>query len=158
MAIMIFDLDGTVICTKHRYRNIPGTNTIDLDYWIENSTAEKIALDSLLPLADVWKRYRDEGHTIVVCTARVMGEHDIAFLANNDLIYDHLLSRPLGDMSRDGDLKSRLLAEWADANWLPANWRDNAIMFDDNLGVIERMLAENLLTYDATRLNKKLAA
>ena len=50
--IAIYDMDGTIVCSMHRYRTIVdnGCERIDLDYWRAN---EYRALeDSLLPLAE----------------------------------------------------------------------------------------------------------
>lgn len=154
--IIIFDLDGTVICTKHRYRNLPD-GTIDLDYWFANAVPEKIAQDTLLPLASTMKHYYADNHYIVICTARTMSTADYDYV-NKNLPYHVLLSRPENDFSGDGELKSNLLNQWAKRRNLPENWRENAIMFDDNIKVIQRMIADKLLCYDAAALNAKLAA
>jgi hypothetical protein len=170
--IYIFDLDGTVICTKHRYRNKPGTNEIDLDYWFANSVPEKIALDKLLPLADVWRRYHAEGHTIVVCTARQWSRGDAMtfdpgpvyeqYLADNGLPYHALLHRELVGPDHasysDGDLKTKLLNDWAAREGLPADWRKDAVMFDDNTAVIRKMFADRLICLNAIKYNERLAA
>lgn len=170
--IFVFDLDGTIVDTSHRYRNKPGTNEIDLDYWFANSTPEMIARDTLLPLADVWRRYYAEGHTIVVCTARSWERHPLmtcepgpmyeAFLAQNDLRYHALLYRDLAGPNHesysDGDLKTKLLDDWAAREGLADDWRRNAIMFDDNMSVIQKMLADRLSCLDANIHNARLRA
>ena len=155
--IMIFDLDHTVIDSSHRQLTLPD-GSLDLAHWIENCTREKIFGDTLLPLANVMRRYYDQGHTIVVCTARSGAcIDDKAFLASHGLRYHHWLSR--GDSQEgDADLKSRLLNEWAAAQGFTSTWRIDAIMFDDNLKVIQRMLAERLMTFDAIKYNARLAA
>lgn len=170
--IFIFDLDGTVIDTSHRYRDLP-CGTIDLDYWFANSTEEMVAKDALLPLADVMRRYYAEGHTIVVCTARSFEPHASVplpdpgatyrkFLADNNLRYHALLHRCMVGADHltysDGALKTRLLNEWAAREGLPANWRREAIMFDDNVTVIKQMMADRLWCIDATKRNAKIAA
>ncbi len=169
--IFIFDLDGTVIDTSHRYRNGPDGH-IDLDYWFANSTPEMIARDRVLPLANVWRRHYAAGHTIVVCTARSWDRHPLmtcepgpiyeAFLRDNDLPYHALLYRNLaGDDHEtlgDGALKTRLLDDWAAREGLPSDWRSGAVMFDDNVTVIRQMIADRLRCLDATRLNGRLEA
>lgn len=171
MAIIIFDLDGTVIDTSHRYRDTPEGHC-DLDYWFLNSTPEMIARDTLLPLADVWRRYHREGHEIVVCTARSWERHELmtcdpgpiyeAFLADNDLPYHHLLHRimagPDHETLGDGDLKIRLLNEWAEREGKPSGWQRDAVMFDDNMNVIRAMASVNILCQDATKRNAYLAS
>lgn len=75
--IHIYDLDGTVINSMHRYRTDETGKRIDLQYWIENDTPEKIAQDSLLPLAH---QYRDDLANpevyVIIATARACVEND----------------------------------------------------------------------------------
>jgi hypothetical protein len=153
--IMIFDLDHTVIDSSHRQLTLPD-GSLDLAHWIENCTREKIFGDSLLPLADVMRRYYAEGHTVVVCTARVVSQHDLDFLAHHGLHYHHFLSRDSDE--GDATLKTRLLNTWAEAEGLPDDWRRNALMFDDNVRVIEAMMRDRLFCFNAIKYNRKLAA
>lgn len=169
--IYIFDLDGTVVDTGHRYRNLP-CGKIDLPFWFANSTEEMVAKDTLLPLADVWRRYKAEGHTVVVCTARSFEPRpDVAlanpgatyrkYLADNDLRYDALLHRclvPGHETLRDGELKTILLNNWAYHSGLPDDWRKDAFMFDDNQEVIAQMFRDKLFCGDAVKYNARLAA
>lgn len=170
--IIVFDLDGTVVDTSHRYRDLP-CGKIDLEYWFANSTEEMVAKDSLLPLADVWRRYYAEGHTIVVCTARSFDPHPGVplpdpgatyrkYLADNDLQYHALLHRCMVGPDHltysDGNLKTRLLNDWAAREGLALDWRRDAIMFDDNLTVIDQMLRDRLMCFNATKYNARLAA
>ncbi len=173
--IFIFDLDGTVIDTAHRYRNKP-CGTIDMAYWFANCTPEKIAADKLLPLADVMRRYYAEGHTVVICTARCFRDADHKYLADNDIPHHFLLSRQgrfvdetspeyadsyhgfIGDSRGDGEMKSAMLDEWAVSQGLPENWRINACMFDDNVAVIRRMMQDRLMCFNAVKYNERLAA
>jgi phosphoglycolate phosphatase-like HAD superfamily hydrolase len=173
--IFIFDLDGTVIDTAHRYRNGPD-GSIDMAYWFANCTPEKIAADKLLPLADVMRRYFNEGHTVVICTARCFRQADHDFLANNDIPFHALLSRQgrfvtedspeystsyhgfIGDERGDAEMKSAMLDIWAKENYLDVNWRKDACMFDDNVKVIARMMKDRLMCFDAVKYNERLAA
>lgn len=169
MAIIIFDLDGTVIDTKHRYRDLPCGN-IDLDYWFANSTPEMIARDTVLPLADVMRRYYSEGHTVVICTARSWERHERMtcepgpiyekFLADNNLPYHALLYRNMaGDDHEtlgDGELKIRLLTDYAIANGFANIEAMGAIMFDDNVKVIDALSARRVIVYDAISYNRNL--
>lgn len=167
----IFDLDGTVVDTSHRYRNTPEGHC-DLDYWFANSTPEMIAKDALLPLADTMRRYYREGHEIIICTARSWDRHPLMtvepgpmyekFLADNDLRYHHLLYRnmagPDHETLGDGDLKTRLLDDLAAREGWPENWRIDACMWDDNVNVIKKMFRDKLMCFDAVKHNARLAA
>ena len=48
--IHVYDLDGVLVDTSHRYRTDANGKT-DMLYWGANHTAEKIALDKILPMA-----------------------------------------------------------------------------------------------------------
>ena len=79
--IHIYDLDGTLIDSTHRYRIDPKTGKIDLAHWIENDVPEKIALDKLLPLAEQYKKQiADPSIYVCIATARVMKKADFDFL------------------------------------------------------------------------------
>jgi len=108
--ISIWDLDGTVICSAHRYRNLPCGTTIDLDYWIENSTPEKIKLDKLLPLASMMQAdILDLDCYTVVCTARVCQQADFDYVRDNIGKVDKFISRPAGNREKDSKLKIKQL-------------------------------------------------
>jgi len=154
----IFDLDHTVIDSSHRQLTL-ANGSLDLDHWIANNTREKILADSLLPLADHWREAKAKGAEIVICTARVMGEHDLEFLRDNGLEYDALLSRPLGNNSPDYLLKWSLLHDYANSigkSW--ANFCSRSVMFDDNQSVIETLTNKGLMVHNAILINKVLEA
>jgi len=108
--VSIWDLDGTVICSAHRYRNLPDGKTIDLDYWIKNSTPEKIKLDKLLPLVETMQGdiVNKDCYT-VVCTARVCQDADYDYVRDNIGTVDKFLSRPFGNREQDAKLKIKQL-------------------------------------------------
>lgn len=156
-TIVIFDLDGTVIDSSHRHLSKPD-GSLDLDHWIENCTAEKIAADKLLPLATAMRRMMAAGHHIVICTARVMGPHDLAFLEANNLPYHALLSRAEGDTRRDGDMKVCLLNKYLFDRGYASIREANCVMFDDNLSVIEAMTKQGVICINATKENARRVA
>jgi len=103
--IHVYDLDGVLVDTSHRYRNKPD-GTIDLEYWFANRTQEKIAQDSLLPLH---KQYiadclNPEIYT-VICTSRAYHALDIAFITATLGAPDNLIMRPVGNNKADSELK-----------------------------------------------------
>ena len=53
--VSIYDMDGTIVCSLHRYRTIVDDNgeRIDLQYWRENEY--RAGDDSLLPLANQYR-------------------------------------------------------------------------------------------------------
>ena len=128
--ISIWDLDGTVICSAHRYRNLPCGTTIDLDYWIKNSVPEKIKLDKLLPLATMMQaNIADPECYTVVCTARVCQQADYDYVHDNIGQVNKFISRPFGNRENDAKLKIRQL------RWLTTLKQFASIpktMFEDN--------------------------
>jgi len=159
MKTFIFDLDHTVIDSSHRQITL-ADGSLDLNNWIENCTKEKIMADKLLPLADHWRALAlGSRNEIVVCTARVMGKHDHAFLATHGLDADAVLSRAMGDRSGDADLKERLLRQYAsDTGRSWARFSRNACIYDDNQNVLSRLASIGIAVYNAISLNKTMAA
>ena len=154
----IYDLDHTVICSRHRQATLPNGD-LDLDHWIENNTPEKIARDKLLPLAGHWKTQRARGAEIVVCTARVMGEADYRYLADNGLHYDGMICRAEGDTSPDAILKERGLRNYAASAGIAwARFCRFSVMLDDNENVIKHLTARGLRVYNSLILNARAVA
>lgn len=91
--IHVYDMDGTLVCSMHRFRTLQN-GKIDLPYWIENCTPEKIAKDDLLPLADQYKAdLLDPSIYVVIATARVLDAPDMSFIRNRLGMPDHIISR-----------------------------------------------------------------
>lgn len=157
MAYVIFDLDGTVIDSKHRQAT-KADGSLDLDHWFEHNVPAKIMRDSLLPLARSMRALYACGHSIIVCTARAVQPVDKAFLAANHLPYHILLHREIGDMQSDSTLKIDLLENYFKGLGFANAAQAKPIMFDDNLKVIEAMLSIGVRCYDATPINERLAA
>lgn len=153
MQYFIFDLDHTVIDSSHRQSYLPD-GSLDLVHWRENSTAEKVAQDTLLPLARVMASAHNVNIRIIVCTARVMASADYYFLQQHGLFADYILSRPEGDTSGDAQLKIRLLNDFVQSQGI--SWKrfiQGAVMFDDNQTVIKALKAIGLNVVDAVQTN-----
>ena len=155
--LFIFDLDGTVIDSSHRaLANADGS--INLDFWRENSTAEMVAKDKLLPLANGWKAIDRKRHQIVVMTARVMGMVDYTFLIHNGLYADFIYSRPEGVTLSDDILKRNFLISLKRDIKKSLAWiRSHAVMFDDNANIRYTMRNELIRAYDPAQYNKRFA-
>lgn len=127
-GIVIFDLDGTTIDSSHRALTRPD-GSLDLDHWRENCTAEKIANDTTMPLAEIWRSLHS-GIVRVICTARVMSEHDFAMLRSHGLSAHFCFSRPPNDRGTPDDLlKVQYLHPFLDRE----DMRNlPAVMFDDS--------------------------
>lgn len=109
-AIHVYDIDGVLVDTSHRYRNKPD-GTIDLDYWLQNRTRENIARDKLLPLIKKYRRDLADPHIyVILCTARQDHELDREFFAKNLGNPNRIYMRPPGNNEPDGKLKRRVLS------------------------------------------------
>lgn len=108
--IEIWDLDGCVIDSSHRYSTIikDGKEVINLPYWRENSVPEKIAQDTLLPMAKVYRQsLEDKDCFVIVATARVCQQADIDYVNNILGKPDYFICRKEGDNTSGGLLKEK---------------------------------------------------
>ena len=151
-----FDLDHTVIDSSHRQLTRPD-GSLDLAAWRRNNTKANIMADTLLPLATQWRRADKKGATIIICTARVMGEHDYEYLRRHGLRGDACLSRREGDTTPDADLKEKMIRKYAQAR--PMSWARfcaTSIFFDDNANVLSMLDRIGIKAYDSISLNETL--
>lgn len=76
--IDVFDCDGVLLSSMHRYRTMPCGTRIDLDYWRKNSTPEKIWKDEPLPMARYYREcLANPEHYVIIATARVCQQADL---------------------------------------------------------------------------------
>ena len=156
MKYKIWDLDGTVIDSSHRYSTLPNGD-IDLPQWIADNTRENIEQDKLLPLARLMRSNYRQGDIVIICTARVLGVWDHVFLADHGIKAQFILSRALGDNRGDAEMKrQKLLALFADLKIPFARWTRNATFYDDNQGVLDMAEKLGIRTRNAVQLNLKL--
>ena len=158
MKYAMLDLDHTMIDSSHRARFL-ANGSIDLDYWRANCTREKIFQDTLLPLADTWRKLQMRNDfQIIVCTARVISQDDIDFLAHHGLRYDVMLSRKEGDSTPDDLLKLFALKQYASS--IGKSWNvfcATCFAYDDNDAILATLSKHNIHTYDSKILNRKSA-
>lgn len=111
--VAIYDMDGTIVDSTHRYRTIVGDSgeRIDLAYWRENEY--RAMDDSLLPLAAQYKRDLQCDNTfVVIATARVMHAPDWQFVNEVLGMPDYFISRADGDTRSGSILKINGLAKF----------------------------------------------
>lgn len=104
--VSIYDMDGTIVCSLHRYKTIVDDNgeRIDLDYWRQNEY--RAMDDSLLPLAAQYRQdLQDENTFVIIATARVLREADNEFIKSVLGEPDYTISRVDGDTTSGGKLK-----------------------------------------------------
>ena len=154
--IAIFDLDGTVIDSSHRYTSLPGGG-IDLPAWIRHNTPKNVERDTLLPLVHKMRTFYEMGDVVIACTARVLSDWDYRYFADNDIPYTDILARPDGLALNDADFKEmhlRLYAQGMGYTW--AQFCARSVMWDDAPVIIERMNAIGLACNDARHANARL--
>ena len=156
MNYKIWDLDGTVIDSSHRYSTL-ANGDIDLPRWIADNTRANIEQDKLLPLAELMKSNYRQGDIVIINTARVLGVWDHCFLAENGIKAHFILSRAIGDNRGDAEMKrQKLLALFADLKIPFSRWSKSAWLYDDNQGVLNMAEKLGIRTRNAVQLNLKL--
>jgi hypothetical protein len=152
----IWDLDGTVIDSSHRYSTL-ANGDIDLPRWIADNTRANIEQDKLLPLAELMKSNYRQGDIVIINTARVLGVWDHCFLAENGIKAHFILSRALGDNRGDAEMKrAKLFALFADLKVPFSRWSKASTFYDDNMGVLAMAEKLGIRTRNAVQLNFKL--
>ena len=152
----IWDLDGTVIDSSHRYSTL-ANGDINLPKWIADNTRKNIERDTLLPLARLMRSNYRQGDIVIICTARVLGVWDHVFLADHGIRAQFILSRGLGDNRGDAELKrAKLIALFAGLKIPFARWTRNATFYDDDQGVLDMAEKLGIQTKNAVQLNLKL--
>jgi FMN phosphatase YigB (HAD superfamily) len=155
--VMIFDLDETLINSKHRTPN-RADGTLDLDGYFRNKTRENIMRDTLLPLASVFKTLDRSENYVVICTARAMNQDDFDYLDAHGLRYHAIMRRPLDgseNSTPDGALKLRKIKRLMNLRQfrgLPVT------MFDDAKPVIAAIRRAGMVCVNAITANRKLEA
>ena len=129
--VAIYDMDGTIVCSLHRYRTIIDENgdKIDLQYWRENEY--RAMDDGLLPLAEQYKTdLQDENCYVIIATARVLRDADNAFIREILGEPDYIISRTEGDTISGGKLKINELAKFFNLN----NFKNaDFVFYEDNV-------------------------
>ena len=134
--IAIYDMDGTIVDSSHRYRTITdntGVTRIDLQYWRDNEY--RAGDDQLLPLAAQYRRdLLDEYTYVIIATARVMNTPDREFVRDILGEPDYLISRMPNDSRSGGLLKVLGLQKFFNLK----NFRDaDAVFYEDNISYLK---------------------
>jgi len=152
----IWDLDGTVIDSSHRYSTL-ANGDINLPKWIADNTRKNIERDTLLPLARLMRSNYRQGDIVIICTARVLGVWDHVFLADHGIRAQFILSRGLGDNRGDAEMKRDLLLRHFSGLKIPvARWTRHAVFYDDNQAVLAMAAKLGIITRDAIKLNQQM--
>lgn len=129
--VVVYDMDGTIVCSLHRYRTVIGPDNIeriDLPYWRENEY--RAGDDSLLPLAEQYRQdLQDENTYVIIATARVLNSPDRKFIREILGQPDAIISRAANDSRSGGLLKVLGLKKYYQV-FQSADWtfyEDNAV-------------------------------
>lgn len=134
MRISIYDMDGTIVCSLHRYRTMPCGTRIDINHWRENEF--RAYDDSLLPLAEQYKNdLADPNCYVIIATARVIREPDLRFIRDKLGMPNQIISRRDNEDSRSGkELKIKGLQKFFNLKQFRP---ENATFFEDNVAYLK---------------------
>lgn len=134
--IAIYDMDGTIVDSLHRYRTITVDNKerIDLDYWLANEY--RAMEDTLLPLADQYQQDLNDPNTyVIIATARILRKPDYRFITEILGMPDYIVSRRGDSDNRSGkELKIKGLQRFFNLK----NFRNAvAVFYEDNMDYLK---------------------
>lgn len=133
--VAIYDMDGTVVDSSHRYRTIIDDNgeRIDLEFWRQNQF--DAMNDTLLPMAEQYKKDLDCPNTyVIIATARVMNNPDWQFVKEILGEPDYFISRKDGDNQSGKTLKINGLARFFNL----LNFKDaDFVFYEDNVSYLK---------------------
>lgn len=136
--VSIYDMDGTLVCSKHRYRTLvddEGNTRIDLAFWRENEF--RAMDDSLLPLAQQYQQeIKDPDTFVIIATARVMHAPDFQFLSEKLGLPDYLISRKENDTRSGATLKINGLQKFFNLRNFA---RKTAVFYEDNVTYLKKV-------------------
>ena len=133
MEIKIYDMDGTIVDSTHRYKTMPCGKKIDLQFWRDNvHLAEK---DSLLPLAEQYQKdIQNPNCYVIIATARIIREPDMRFIQNVLGMPDYIISRKENDNQSGASLKIKGLQKFFNLKQFK---KASAVFFEDNISYLK---------------------
>jgi len=133
--VHIFDCDGVLVSSLHRYQTMPCGTRIDLDHWIANCNPEMIAKDTALPHSLLYKHFlADPEHYVVIATARVCQQADFDWIAENLGMPQHFIHRKKGDHQSGVTLKLKGMRKLLNLK----QFKNAAItMYEDNVAYLD---------------------
>jgi len=133
--VAIYDMDGTIVNSSHRYRTITDENgeRIDLVFWRENEY--RAMQDGLLPTFEQYQKdLNDPECYTIIATARVMNAPDWQFVNEILGMPDYFISRNNGDSQSGKTLKINGLAKFFNLrNFKNADF----VFYEDNISYLK---------------------
>lgn len=136
--LAIWDLDGTVIDSTHRYKTAKCGTKIDLEYWTENTTPEKIMQDTLLPHHAQYKKDLNcPNTTVIIATARTMqkGDTNFKYIAEKVGQPDHIIHRDENEHTKGAELKTSKIIKMLKT----VEHYDTITIYEDNMTYLQGM-------------------
>ena len=103
--IHIYDIDGVLVSSSHRYRTDDTGERIDLEFWRKHDIPKFIKLDSLLPHASVYKDdLKNPEIYVIIATARscIKDDYNYTYIKERLGIPDKFIHRMGNDDNRHG--------------------------------------------------------
>ena len=131
--IKIYDMDGTIVDSTHRYKTLDCGTKIDLQYWRDNEY--RAYNDSLLPLAEQYKRdIQNPECYVIIATARIIRDEDMRFIKDKLGMPDYIISRKENDSRSGGLLKILGLKKFFNLK----NFKlAKAVFYEDNVSYLK---------------------
>lgn len=133
--VAIYDMDGTIVDSSHRYRTITDENgeRIDLEFWRDNEY--RAMQDGLLPMFEQYQKdLNDPECYTIIATARVMNAPDWQFVNEILGMPDYFISRNPGDSQSGKTLKINGLAKFFNLlNFKNADF----VFYEDNISYLK---------------------
>jgi beta-phosphoglucomutase-like phosphatase (HAD superfamily) len=133
--ISIYDMDGTIVDSSHRYRTITtnGVTRIDLPYWRANEY--RAMDDGLLPLAEQYRaELNDPSVYVIIATARVLNAPDIMFIEQILGKPNYIISRAATDNRSGAVLKINGLQKFFNLKQFRIA---DAVFYEDNISYLK---------------------
>ena len=131
--IKIYDMDGTIVDSTHRYKTLDCGTKIDLQYWRDNEY--RAYNDSLLPLAEQYKKdIQNPECYVIIATARIIRDEDMRFIKDKLGVPNYIISRKENDSRSGGLLKILGLKKFFN---LKNFKKAKAVFFEDNASYLK---------------------
>lgn len=133
--IQIYDMDGTIVDSLHRYKTLDCGTKIDLQYWRDNEY--RAYDDSLLPLAEQYQKdLADPECYVIIATARIIRNEDMRFIKDKLGMPDYIISRKENDNRSGGELKIKGLQRFFNLK----NFKNAvAVFYEDNTAYLKKV-------------------
>ena len=135
MKIAIYDMDGTIVDSSHRYRTmtVNGVEKIDLEYWRANEY--RAMEDGLLPLASQYRLdIQNPDVFVIIATARIIRERDMQFITEILGMPDYIISRGVNDNRSGAVLKIKGLQKFFNLRQFRLA---DAVFYEDNVSYLK---------------------